>query len=136
MFNFQIITDILRNINITLAAILKQFSNLASNSLCFSFSRLVSEVPKEQKTNMKQHRKKKNFCSWKPTWKTSLNSGKTWKHRTVKKPVRLLRRSSTLEVLTPVPDTKAISALNGILAEICISIKNPNPNLGKDWNQR
>lgn len=59
MFNFQIITDILRNINITLAAILKQFSNLASNSLCFSFSRLVSEVPKEQKTNMKQHRKKK-----------------------------------------------------------------------------
>jgi hypothetical protein len=35
------------------------------------------------------------------------------------KPVSLLTRSSTFEFFTSVPDTKAISALKGILAEIC-----------------
>ncbi len=40
-----------------------------------------------------------------------------------KAPVRLLTRSSTLELCKPVPETNTTSVLKGILAETCIEFQ-------------
>lgn len=45
-----------------------------------------------------------------------------------KKPVRLLTRSSTFELVLPLSDTNAISVSNGVVAEICNRIYNPKNN--------
>lgn len=57
--------------------------------------------------------------------------------QTRKTPVRLLKRSSTLELSKPVPDTKGMSILKGILAEIWTRIQrysNNSQSLDKNDN--
>lgn len=58
-----------------------------------------------------------------------------WIKQTQKTPVRLLRRSSTLELFKPVPDRKGMSILKGTLAEICIRAKIPQCH-NRSQNQR